>query len=110
MFFRALIKTTSVFNSSILNKNILARISLKTPAFHILNETGMHLVTEPRKYLGPVNISSFNVQILDEFGRVLNINNMDYSFCLNFEITLVRLNLASKSPSPNCILIFFEES
>ena len=32
---------TSVFNSSILNKNILARISLKTPAFHILNETGM---------------------------------------------------------------------
>ena len=76
---------TSVFNSSILNKNILARISLKTPAFHILNETGMQLVTEPRKYLGPVNISSFNVQILDEFGRVLNINNMDYSFCLNFE-------------------------
>ena len=76
---------TSVFNSSILNKNILARISLKTPAFHILNETGIHLVTEPRKYLGPVNISSFNVQILDEYGRVLNINNMDYSFCLNFE-------------------------
>ena len=76
---------TSVFNSSILNKNILARISLKTPAFHILNETGMHLVTEPRKYLGPVNISTFNVQILDEFGRVLNINNMDYSFCLIFE-------------------------
>ena len=76
---------TSVFNSSILNKNILARISLKTPAFHILNETGMQLVTEPRKYLGPVNISTFNVQILDEFGRVLNINNMDYSFCLNFE-------------------------
>ncbi len=76
---------TSVFNSSILNKNILARISLKTPAFHILNETGMQLVTEPRKYLGPVNISTFNVQILDEFGRILNINNMDYSFCLNFE-------------------------
>jgi hypothetical protein len=76
---------TSVFNSSILNKNILARISLKTPAFHILNETGMQLVTEPRKYLGPVNISTFNIQILDEFGRVLNINNMDYSFCLNFE-------------------------
>lgn len=76
---------TSVFNSSILNKNILARVSLKTPSFHILNETGMQLVTEPRKYLGPVNISTFNVQILDEFGRVLNINNMDYSFCLNFE-------------------------
>ena len=51
---------TSVFNSSILNKNILARISLKTPAFHILNETGINPSIEARKYLGPVNISTFN--------------------------------------------------
>ena len=75
----------SVFNQSILNKNILARISMKTPAFHILNETGLHLVTEARKYMGPVNISTLNIQILDEFGRIVDINNMDYSFCLNIE-------------------------
>jgi len=76
---------SSVFNSSMLSKNILARISIKTPAFHILNETGMQLVTEPRKYFGPVTISSLHIKILDEFGRVININNMDYSFCLNIE-------------------------
>ena len=75
----------SVFNSSTLNKNILARISLKTPAFHILNETGLDLVTLPRKYLGPVSITTLNIQILDEFGRIVNINNMDYSFSLNIE-------------------------
>ena len=75
----------SVFNQSMLNKNILARISIKTPAFHILNETGLNLVTEPRKYMGPVSISTLNIQILDEFGRIVDINNMDYSFCLNIE-------------------------
>tara|TARA_A100001015_G_C14789940_1_gene632622 strand:+ start:178 stop:903 length:726 start_codon:yes stop_codon:yes gene_type:complete len=75
----------SVFNSSTLNRNILARISLKTPAFHILNETGLNLVTLPRKYMGPVSITTLNIQVLDEFGRIVNINNMDYSFSLNIE-------------------------
>lgn len=74
---------TSVFNSSTMSKNILARISMKTPAFFIHSENGMNLVTEPRQYLGPVTISKLNIQILDEFGRVVDINNMDYSFCLN---------------------------
>ena len=75
----------SLFNSSVMNRNILARISMKTPTFHILNETGMHLITEPRKYLGPVTISTLDFQIIDEFGRVINLNNMDYSMCLNIE-------------------------
>ena len=68
-----------------MNRNILARISMKTPTFHILNETGIHLISEPRKYLGPVNISTLDFQIIDEFGRVINLNNMDYSMCLNIE-------------------------
>ena len=75
----------SMYNSSTFNRNILARISLKTPAFHILNETGLHLVTEPRKYMGPVNINTLNIQMLDEFGRIINLNNMDYSFCISIE-------------------------
>lgn len=74
---------TSVFNSSTMSKNILARISMKTPAFFIHSENGLNLVTEPRQYMGPVTISKLNIQILDEFGRVVDINNMDYSFCLN---------------------------
>ena len=75
----------SLFNSSVMNRNILARISMKTPTFHILNETGINLITEPRKYLGPVNISTLDIQVIDEFGRIININNMDYSMCINIE-------------------------
>ena len=74
----------SLFNSSVMNKNILARISMKTPTFHILNETGIHLITEPRKYLGPVSISTLDIQIIDEYGRVINLNNMDLSLAITF--------------------------
>ena len=73
----------SVFNSSLLNKNILARIApLKTQNFSIIDQNNLNLVTVPREYFGPVNIFTMNIQLLDEYGRVVDLNNMDYSFCL----------------------------
>jgi hypothetical protein len=73
----------SAFNSSLLNKNILARISLlQGTQFNVLFENNLNVVTSPREYFGPVNIKNINVQLLDEYGRVIDINNMDYSFCL----------------------------
>jgi hypothetical protein len=70
------------FNSSILNKNILARISLQSNTFNILEQNNLTLVTNPRDYFGPVNIQNMNIQLNDEYGRVVDLNNMDYSFCL----------------------------
>jgi hypothetical protein len=70
------------FNSSILNKNILARISLQSSTFDILEQNNLNLITTPREYFGPVNIQTMNIQLLDEYGRVVNLNNMDFSFCL----------------------------
>jgi hypothetical protein len=73
----------SAFNSSILNKNIIARISLKANAFNILEQDGLNIITTPREYFGPVNINNLTIQLLDEYGRIIDLNNMDYSFCLN---------------------------
>ena len=75
----------SAFTSSILNNNILARISMNTKFFDILGQNNLSLITTPREYYGPVDIQKMNVQLLDEYGRVLDINNMDYSFCLTFK-------------------------
>ena len=72
----------SAFNSSILNKNILARISLQSNTFNVLEQNNLSLVTTPREYFGPVNIQTMNVQLLDEYGRIVNLNNMDFSFCV----------------------------
>ena len=78
----------SAFNSSILNKNILARISLQQNYTNALQYTGISqkniIITAPqREYFGPVNITTLNVQLLDEYGRIVNLNNMDFSFCIN---------------------------
>jgi hypothetical protein len=72
----------SAFNSSILNKNILARISLQANPFNILQQNNLNLVTTPREYFGPINLQIMNVQLLDEYGRILDLNNMDFSFCI----------------------------
>ena len=73
------------FNSSIINKNILARISLQGNVFNILSKDNFSLITTPRQYFGPVDIQKLQIQLLDEYGRILNLNNMDYSFCLTFQ-------------------------
>lgn len=72
----------SAFNSSILNKNILARISLQANPFNTLQQNNLNIVTTPREYFGPINLQIMNVQLLDEYGRILDINNMDFSFCI----------------------------
>ena len=37
-----------------------------------------------REYFGPVDIQRLSIQLLDEFGRVIDLNNMDWSFVLSF--------------------------
>lgn len=76
----------SAFNNSILNKNILARISLQANRFNILEQNNLNIVTTPREYFGPVNLYAMNIQLLDEYGQIIDLNNMDFSFCLNLSI------------------------
>jgi hypothetical protein len=73
------------FTSSVLNKNILARISLQGSLFSNLSKDNLNLLTTPRQYFGPVDIQKLQIQLLDEYGRILDLNNMDYSFCLTFQ-------------------------
>ena len=77
----------SAFHSSILNKNILARISLQPVAsFERFAQTNLNIVTTPREYFGPVNIKNLNIQLLDEYGRIMDLNFMDFSFCLTLTL------------------------
>jgi len=76
----------SAFNSSILNKNILARISLQnTSFFDTAAQNNLSLVTTARQYFGPVDIQKLGIQLLDEYGRIIDLNNMDFSFCLTLQ-------------------------
>jgi hypothetical protein len=76
----------SAFNSSVLNKNILARISTQNTAyFDTAVQNNLSLVTTARQYFGPVDIQKLGIQLLDEYGRVIDLNNMDFSFCLTLQ-------------------------
>jgi hypothetical protein len=73
------------FNSSMLHKNILARFSLGPKignSFVTYGAITSGSFSTPRTYFGPVDIQKLHIQLLDEYGRILNLNNMDYSFVL----------------------------
>ena len=76
----------SAFSSSIMNKNVMARISNSQPTFNVNSQNNLKLITSTREYFGPVDIQKIHIQLLDEYGRILNLNNMDYSFCLSFQV------------------------
>jgi len=71
----------TAFNFSTLNKNILARISLKGNLVKYLTKN----IPIERHYFGPVDIQKLQLQIIDEYGRILDLNYGDYSCCLTFK-------------------------
>jgi len=76
----------TAFKTHILSPNILARIALKGSYFSLIMENNMNIVTEPRKYFGPVDINRLRIRVYDDRGRILSMNNSDFSFCLNFTL------------------------
>ena len=69
------------------NPNILARISLDPGAYEFggliaASDAGGLMLTDTRSYEGKNNIQKLRVQILDEFGNVVDLNKMDFSFAL----------------------------
>lgn len=70
----------------IINKNILARIPIKTPYYSTYAESNISLYTTPRQYFGPVDITRLKIQLLDDHGRILAMNNTNYSLTLNFTL------------------------
>lgn len=76
----------SAFNQSVLNTDIIARISVRGTLINIISENDFNLVTEPRQYFGPIDIQRLRVRLFDEFGRILSMNNSNYSFCLTLKL------------------------
>ena len=79
-----------VYQDSFLEKNILARIPLDTDInnkFLSFHETD---TVRKRNYFGPVNIKRMHIQLIDEYGQLVDLNNQDFSFNLEFEVLYER--------------------
>ena len=79
--FVTLLKTSSI------NQNVLARIAVNTtdhPYGTIVsaNTANGILLTDCRTYSGKVNLERMNIQLVNECGIPMNLNGMDFTFCL----------------------------
>ena len=83
---------TAAFSSSTLSSHIIQRINYealiqKRGTFNIGEEDAYgDTINRTREYFGPVDIQRLHFQFLDEYGRVLNFNNMDWSCALTFNV------------------------
>lgn len=76
--------------SSLVNKNILARIAINTHSYpfgHVLVATKHdgYLVSDKRNYSGKIDIQRLNIQLVNELGYPINLNGSDFSFVLEIE-------------------------
>ena len=77
----------SPLSSSLINKNIIARISLDKSQYGYgtilpVNTYNGLLATDKRCYTGKVDLQKMQIQLLNETGIPMNLNGYDFSFCL----------------------------
>jgi hypothetical protein len=81
----------SAYGSSTIAPNIIARLNIKQQinsagAYGVVSGESLSTsLTYSREYFGPVDIQRLRITLIDDFGRVLDLNNMDWSFALMFE-------------------------
>jgi hypothetical protein len=73
----------------LMNKKILARISIDTnykfgTVLHG-NEVNGVIVSDVRSYHGKIDIQRLNIQLVNEWGKPMNLNGQDFSFVLEVE-------------------------
>jgi hypothetical protein len=79
------------YANSILQNNVITRINLASVqadvgVYQVSNDPGLtSQACRTREYFGAVDIQKLFISLYDEFGRVIDLNNMDWSFTLDFE-------------------------
>jgi len=74
------------FDNSIMEKNIIAKIPMVNGKLSLIVDDNTGPLTKTRKYNGPVNIRNLFLKIIDQFGEIIDLNNMDYSLTLEMEL------------------------
>lgn len=81
----------AAYANSALDNNIITRLNLaavmdNVGVYKSSNDPGLHnQLNRTREYFGPVDIMNLTIKLYDEYGRIIDLNNMDWSFALSFE-------------------------
>jgi hypothetical protein len=79
-----------LFSNSFLDSNIISKICYTNNTGYTSYDTvvydGKYVVGSPREYFGPVHLQKMNVRLLDQYGTVVDLNGLDFSFTLKIKI------------------------
>jgi hypothetical protein len=76
----------AMYSKSYIGNNILAMIPLTSASFHICFNSGVDFIEKKREYFGPVNLQRLKIELRNQYGELLDLNNMDFSFSLEVEM------------------------
>lgn len=76
------------FENSAMSDDVMAKVYLQNESFKYVVDNSTddccnHVKT--RRYFGPINLKKMRIKLLDQYGRLVQLNNMDYSFTLEVE-------------------------
>jgi hypothetical protein len=57
----------------------MARIPVTGAYNSIIDNSLVDCILNKREYFGPVKLEKMNIRLLDRFGKVIDLNNNDYS-------------------------------
>ena len=81
----------SAMNNSLLDKHIISKINLSSKLDDVgcfksaTNLIPYKDINQIREYFGPVDIRSLEIKLIDEYGRLIDLNGVDWSMTLVFE-------------------------
>lgn len=82
---------TAALAESTIGEHVMTRINLASSmdsvgVFKCASDVGLsNQLNRTREFFGPVNISRLKIKLLDEYGRIINFNHMDWSMSIILE-------------------------
>ena len=79
--------TDSIYQDNIITRINLAELQADYGVYQVSSDPGLSTqLNRTREYFGPVDLQRLHISLIDEFGRIIDLNNMDWSITLAFEL------------------------
>jgi hypothetical protein len=84
-------ENVAALQNSIIQEDILAKIPMINGKLSLVVDY-IGRIAKLRRYNGPVTLNRIQVKLLDQFGNIINLNNMNFSFTLEVEMLYESFN------------------
>ena len=80
------------FDENILNEDVIAKIPMENGKLSLIINDNNNNLAKLRRYNGPINLSKLQIKILDQFGAIIDLNNMDFSMTIELQLLYENFN------------------